>query len=100
MIFENKNEYEQTIMIECGCGCSAIKIVQWLDDGIVFIGHEENNFYSRQQPIRTAIKRYLKRLWCAIKGKEYQFFDIGITDKKTIIELKSAINLLDENLLK
>jgi hypothetical protein len=99
MIYSNENEDVRKIFVECDCGCGAITISQWKDDGIVCIGYSEDAFGSHQQPVRTATKKYLKRLWCALLGKDYLFFDVSIINKKTITDLKEAILSLDERKL-
>ena len=101
MIYTNRDENTQSIVVACDCTCSSMVISQWLGEngGDVSIMFYEHAFGSHQRPIRTAIKSYLKRLWCAIVGKDYMFFDLSFIHRKTLVELKNAINLLDENLL-
>lgn len=62
------------LMIPCNCGCSILKFETFDDE--LFISHYESTFYSHQRPIRTAISDYFKRLWKAIVGKDFWFFDI------------------------
>ena len=99
MIYSNENEDVRKIFVECDCGCGSLTISQWKDDGTVYIGYSEDAFGSHQRPIRTAIKGYFKRLWCALVGKDYLFFDVSIIHKKTITDLKEAILSLDESKL-
>ena len=99
MIYTNSDKNVRKVVIECDCGCASLEFSQWKDDGIVFVGFNEDAFRSHQRPIRMAVRQYLKRLWSAIVGKDFLFFDLSIIHKKTLVELKNAINLLDENLL-
>lgn len=65
----------------CTCGCHLIKFEKWTDDDDAFMQVYENNFYSKQD---SKISAYLKRLWSAIRGKEYLLYEIVLSHEDTI----------------
>lgn len=68
------------LLLDCDhCGCSVIKIETDFkpDDEPAFIlSYYGATFYEKQAPIKTRIRRAIEMIWCAIAGKEYQFFEI------------------------
>jgi hypothetical protein len=72
---------EKSLLVSCNCGCSILRFTKY-DDGIV-IDHYESSFYSHQQPVWTAIRKYLKRIWKAITGRDFWFYDIIMDVEET-----------------
>lgn len=89
MVYINKNEMVQKILVECDDACGIIDITQFVDDNSVWIGYYEDGHYFSQGKFRS----YFKRLWNALLGREYLLFDIMI-QPKTVIELKDAVSKL------
>ena len=77
---------EKQVSIQCGCGCSILKIESddFGDGEEIIISHYELSFNVNQQKITNAIKDRIKRIWCAILGKEYQFYEIMLTGEDVI----------------
>lgn len=64
-----------------------IKFEKWTDDEGAWLQIYENSFYSEQG---GRFRAYLKRLWSAIRGKEYLLMEISMSDEDTI-GLKNAL---------
>lgn len=71
----------------CVCGCHLIKFEKWTGDEGAWLQIYENSFYSKQDGRFMA---YLKRLWSAIRGKEYLLMEISMSDDDTV-GLKNAL---------
>ena len=71
----------------CVCGCHLIKFEKWTNDEGAWLQIYENSFYSKQD---GRFKPYLKRLWSAIRGKEYLLMEISMSDDDTV-GLKNAL---------
>ena len=65
----------------CVCGCHLIKFEKWTADEGAWLQIYENSFYSKQH---SKVRAYLKRLWSAIRGKEYLLMEISMSDEDTI----------------
>jgi hypothetical protein len=65
----------------CVCGCHLVKFEKWTDDEGAWLQIYENSFYSKQH---GRLGSYLKRLWSAIRGKEYLLCEISMSDEDTI----------------
>lgn len=82
--------------LPCNCGCSILEYMEYedYDDvNMVSLAFFERAYYAHSQPTKIAISRYLKRLWCAIIGKEYRLFEV-ILDNEQVEEFKKFINEL------
>ena len=80
--------------VSCVCGCHIIKFEKWTDDEGAWLAIYENAFYSKQG---GRVRAYLKRLWSAIRGKEYLLCEISMSDDDTI-GLRNAIIEATESL--
>ena len=74
-------------IVSCVCGCHLVKFEKWTDDEGAWMMIYENSFYSKQGGRFMA---YLKRLWSAIRGKEYLLCEISMSDDDTV-GLKNAL---------
>lgn len=74
-------------IVSCTCGCHLIRFKKWTDDDDSFMEVYENSFYSKQD---SKIRSYFKRLWSAIRGKEYRLFEI-VLSHEDIIGLRNAL---------
>lgn len=94
----NKNT-ESIIMANCDCGCNEeIQIKKFTDpekeiSDDYYIEFLTSKFYSEQDGIFKIIKHRLKRAWCSLRGKDYQYMEIYLS-KKSFEEFKSKINKL------
>lgn len=87
---------EKELNIECGCGCSILKLAldDWDGTEILSVGHYYASFYNHQQPIWTAIKNRFRMIWCGITGKDYNFYELvfsGDEVKKVREDLKKFL---------
>ena len=80
--------------VSCVCGCHTIKFEKLTDDKGAWLMIYENAFYSKQG---GRVRAYLKRLWSAIRGKEYLLCEISMSDDDTI-GLRNAIIEATESL--
>ena len=79
-------------LASCTCGCHLIKFEKWTDDDDAFMQVYENSFYSKQDSKTSA---YLKRLWSAIRGKEYLLYKIVLSHEDTIGLRNALIEVAD-----
>lgn len=77
----------------CTCGCHLIRFEKWTDDDDSFMEVYENSFYSKQD---SKVNSYLKRLWSAIRGKEYLLFEIVLSHEDTIGLRNALIEMAEE----
>ena len=74
---ENLSVYkDKEILVRCDCGCSFLDFVYYSDENEMIISHYESSFYAQQQPVWTVIKNRIRRIWNALLGKEYRFYEI------------------------
>lgn len=73
-------DYKIEKIASCVCGCHLIKFEKWTNDEGAWLQIYENSFYSKQH---GRVRSYLKRLWSAIKGKEYLLMEISMSDEDT-----------------
>jgi hypothetical protein len=89
MIFTNKNE--QSIYIQCDCGCSGIHLdkFEWDGEPKEYILSLTVNAYYEQQGRFNNFKRKIKMLWYILRHGTHRFADIYLTveDFKELKEL-------------
>jgi len=67
----------QSIKVECDCGCVILKIEKDVDEKILyFVSAYESSFYSSQEKVKS----YFKRLWNAITGKEFFLYELVLDE--------------------
>jgi hypothetical protein len=75
MVFTNKKEDELIVTCKCGCGEGLHwQAGTWDDEGEeYYISLVESSWYDKQD---SRLKSYIKRLWKALRGKEYHFTEL------------------------
>lgn len=82
MIYTNKANDELIVNCDCGCGSGLLwQAVKWDDEEQFYIMLTEHSWYAKQS---GRIKPYFKRLWKALRGKEYCLTEIVM--KRTEVE--------------
>jgi len=85
-------EYTKEFLLPCDCGCSVLGFTYWEDDDdALFFSHYESSHTFMQRTIRTRIGKYFKRIWCAIVGKEYLFYEVSVA-KDDLVRFKEYVN--------
>ena len=94
MIYTNKEKDELVVNCDCGCGSGLHwKASKWGDeDTQYFVSLTENSWYAKQT---GRIKPYFKRLWKALRGKEYCLTELVLT-KDDIAEFDEFLHRLIE----
>ena len=92
MIYTNKEKDEPIVICDCGCGSGLHwKASQWDDeDKQYFVSLIESSWDARQT---GRAKPYFKRLWKAIRGKEYYLTELVLT-KEDVVEFDEALRCL------
>lgn len=92
MIFTNKKDDELIITCNCGCGNGLHwSAGSWDADGEdCYLSLVEMNWYAMQ---RSRIKSYFRRLWKALRGKEYYLTEM-ILKKAEVEEFAAFLNQL------
>lgn len=78
MIYTNITNDELIINCDCGCGSGLLwQAVKWDDDGAqYYISLIEHSWYGKQN---GRMRPYFKRLWKALRGKEYRLMEIVLS---------------------
>ena len=77
------------IYIECHCGLEVLRLTVYTDEPeFTYIELLESKFSTGQDTVLVIVKRYLRRLWSAIAGKEYFLWEVIMTkdDAKRLLE--------------
>ena len=95
MIYTAKENNELIITCNCGCGSGLLwKAVKFDDkDEQYFLSFIENSWFAKQTGL---IRPYFKRLWKALRGKEYCLTELVMT-KTEITELSQFLHELTQN---
>ena len=80
---------DKTFILKCDGLDESLEFSFWEDDCII-LEHSIMSFYAYQRPIRDYFTRMFKMIWCALSGKEYNFFEIVI-DKEKLEEFKKFV---------
>lgn len=78
-------------LVRCDCGCTVLSFDE--DGGCVYVMAYEDSFYGKNS---SKLRRYLNRLWHAIRGREYGLFDI-VVDSKEFKEALGKLYVFSEN---
>lgn len=85
MVFVNSNKDEKTLIVTCNCHCGQeFHISKFLDSNnpdYSFSSHS-NNWYNEQDKLFSTIKKRLKRMWFALRGKDYLYQDVCMTKEE------------------
>lgn len=87
--------FDESLMLECDCGCSFLRIQQLDYGGEVVFSHYVSSFGSEQSNAWERFKENVKLIWCIITGKRYTFFEIVVADKKSAKEFKDMVEKID-----
>lgn len=87
--------FDESLMLECDCGCSFLNIKQFEDGGEVVVSHYVSSFISQQLNTWDRFKSNARLIWCIITGKRYNFFEIIVSDKKYAKEFKNMVERID-----
>jgi hypothetical protein len=85
------------LLVPCHDYCGIVAFERDEDDNTLYIQHYESSFYSHQSAGWTALKSYFSRIWKAIKGKDYSFFDIVLMGKDVDKFYEDMKNFIDNN---
>lgn len=94
MIFTNKNDDELIVTCNCSCGYGLHwKAGTWDDeDEKYYLSLIEMSWYAKQD---SRLKLYFKRLWKALRGKEYHLTEM-ILKKEDVEEFAAFLNRLTD----
>ena len=95
MIYTNKENNELIISCDCGCGSGLLWNATKFDeeDEQYFVYLTEHSWYAKQT---GRIRPYIKRLWNALRGKEYYLTELVMT-KSEVAEYADFLRRLIEN---
>lgn len=95
MIYTNKTKDELIINCDCGCGAGLLwQAVKWDDEGEqIYVSLIEHSWYAKQG---SRIKLYFKRLWKALRGKEYSLMEL-VMSKSEVGEFGEFLRRLIQN---
>lgn len=105
MVFHNKDKNEEVIIFTCNCGCGQEfhirkDIYKYNDENDVEqkdisyeISSHSSNWYTEQDGIWKIIFKRIKRAWSALRGKDYLYQDVCLTEQE-YNELISELNKL------
>ena len=85
---------DKEILLKCTCGCSILALSRWEEDNFppeYIISLYSITFGEKQNPIWHNIQDRLKMIWCAIRGKQFYFYDL-IISKDQLEEFKKFVN--------
>jgi hypothetical protein len=96
MIYQNKNNDELIVSCDCGCGKSLLWQAKQFDDEDegCYVSLVEHSWYAKQD---SKLKSYFKRLWKALRGREYCLTEL-VLKKEEIKEFTLFLNRLTEKL--
>jgi hypothetical protein len=83
--------------VQCNDYCGIISFEKDDEDNVLYIQHYESSFYSHQSASKDAFRAYFSRIWKAIKGKDYSFFDIVLMGKDVDKFYEDMKNFIDNN---
>jgi hypothetical protein len=70
------------LVAECDCGCGIIRFTDYKDDGDFLIEYYISNFYGKQDGVFKTIWNRIKFAYYVLTGREYDLYDVLLTDKK------------------
>jgi hypothetical protein len=78
--------------LDCSCHCSKLAVSYWddKDDETIILSHFSSSWNSHSRQIRTALSEMFGLIWCALRGKQYLFFEMVIP-KDRIQEFKKWV---------
>ena len=93
MILTGKEENSATILIECDCGCEALKLTKsvWQGETDYYLELIVPAFYSEQEGFWSRFKTRAKFIWLVLRGK-YHWLTSLTLNKEHLIELRDALN--------
>lgn len=95
MIYTTKENNELIITCDCVCGSGLLwKAMSCDDEGEqYFVSLIESSWYAKQT---GRIRPYFKRLWRALRGKEYCLTELVMTQTE-VAELSQFLHQLTQN---
>ena len=99
-------EERHELTLECGCHAESLKFEfydmfehdkkneEWNE---LYISHIIPSFYAMQHGTWDRIKNALAIIWDILRGREYRFFEVTLTDARQVIQLKKFLSEIDES---
>ena len=83
---------EYKFFLPCDCGCSIVGFYKGEEDEM-FVMQYSASFYAKQPKAFQRIKNVFKFLMCLMKGKDYDFYDMVIS-QEDFLRFKEFINTI------
>lgn len=93
MIFKSEETDKKEIIVECDCGCEAIRLSKydWEDDTPdYYLELIACAFYTEQHGFFSKLKNRLKLVWFILTKGHHRLTTLVLTDQN-IIDLKKAL---------
>ena len=93
MVYTNKTNDELIVNCDCGCGSGLLwQAAHYDKEEQFFVTLVESSWYAKQT---GRVKPYFKRLWKALRGKEYCLTEI-VMSKEEVAEFEIFLHRLTE----
>ena len=87
-----KMEKPKIFELNCSCHCSKLEVSYWddKDDTTIILSHYSHSWNMYSDQLGHALKNMFGLIWCALRGKQYLFFEMVIP-KDQIQEFKKWV---------
>jgi len=98
LILTGREEDTTEIVIECSCGCEALKLSKWVwqdENTDYFLEIIAPAFYTEQHGSWDRFKTRAKFIWLILRGK-YHWLTSLTLKREHLVELRDALNKMIE----